>query len=232
MKKQSAHKKLFQMLVLGEFAHQFASQIYPYEEDRNVINFEAMDEVTDPGTDFDQDEITTKCRHDAIISFFPEHGRKERPLDKNLGESWFTHVSVEIKNSLEDLTKNGPKMVQYLGATDYFFLGVPKNLLPAAVQLLQRKPLAGHVDQIGLIDLTKGRIVIMPSRQKEKDKLRQALVCQRIYEQHKRYSNPEAAYTVRATLTDPKDKPRLQEIGPFAVCKPYGRLVQSNLFEQ
>ena len=164
------------MLVLGEFAHQFASQIYPYEEDRNVINYEAMDEVTDPGTDFDRDEITAKCRHDAIISLFPEHGRKERPMDKNLGESWFTHVSVEIKNSLEDLTKNGPKMVQYLGATDYFFLGVPKDLLPAAVQLLQRKPLAAHVDQIGLIDLTKGRIVIMPSRQKEKDKLRQALL--------------------------------------------------------
>lgn len=231
MKKNSTHKKLFQMLVLGDFAHQLASQIYPYEENRNVINYQAMDEVTDPGTDFDPSDITTKCRHDAILSFFPEYGRTARPLDKNLGESWFTHVSIEFKNSLSDLLKNGSRMVQYLGATDYFFLGVPKNLLPDAVQLLQRKPLSDHADQIGLVDLTKGQIVIMPCRQKEKDKLRQALICQRIYEQHKRYCNPDALYTVRATLTDPKDRLRLQEIGPFAVNKRYGSLVQSNLYE-
>ena len=156
MKINSTHKKLFQMLVLGDFAHQLASQIYPYEENRNVINYQAMDEVTDPGTDFDPSDITTKCRHDAILSFFPEYGRTARPLDKNLGESWFTHVSIEFKNSLSDLLKNGSRMVQYLGATDYFFLGVPKNLLPDAVQLLQRKPLSDHADQIGLVDLTKG----------------------------------------------------------------------------
>ena len=231
MKNKLDHKKLFHELVLGDFPHQFASQIYPFEENRNIINYEAMDEITDPGEGFKPDDLKIKCRHDAILSFFPEYGRKERPLDKAFGESWFTHVSVEFKCGRGDLMKNGHKMAQYLGATDYFFLGVPKNLLPDAIKLLQETPLKEHIEQIGLIDLSSGQIVLMPVRQKEKDKMRQALICQRIYEQHKRYCNPDAVYMVRATLTEPKDALQLQEIGPFAVNKRYCSLVRSNLFE-
>lgn len=231
MKKLSSHKKLFKKLVLGDFPHQFASQIYPFEQNRNIINYEAMDEITDPGAGFNQTDIKTKCRHDAILSFFPEKGRTQRPLDKPPGESWSTHVSIEFKFSLEDLTKNGYKMVQYLGATDYFFLGVPKPLLPEAIKLLQESPLKEHIEQIGLINLSSGQIVLMPTRQKEKDKMRQAIICQRIYEQHKRYCAPSAIYTVHATTTEPKDAPRIQKIGPFAVNKRYGTMVQSHLFE-
>ena len=229
MKQETRHTKSFAQLALGNFPHQFASYIYPVENGRNIINYEVMDEVTDPGPDFDPKNIRTKFVHDAIFTFFPEPGRTQRPQEREKGTSWMTHSGIEIKTTRRDLLKNGCNISHYLGATDYHFLAVPKTLLPDAVRLLQQQPLAQNLEHIGLVDITDGQIVIMPDRQKDKDQLRQAMICRRIYEQPKRVYKPEAVYLVHTTLTESKDKPRLQEIGPFLANKRYADLVKSNL---
>ena len=229
MKKETRHTKSFAQLTLGNFPHQFASYLYPVENGRNVINYEAMDEVTDPGPDFNPKDIKTRFKHDVIFTFFPEPERTQRPQESEKGTSWTTHVSIEIKATRWDLLTNGFKISHYMGATDFLFLAVPKALLPDAVDLLQRKPLVQDLKYIGIIDITDGQIVVMPGRQQDKDQLRQAMICRRIYEQNKRVYKPEAVYLVHTTLTEPKDKPKLLKIGPFHVNRQYADLVKSNL---
>ena len=227
MKKDDNHFKSFNQLVLGKFPHQLASLIYPHEKDHDIITFEAMDELCEPGPD----EVKTFVRHDAMLSFIPEKGRTERPLEKETGQSWVTHVSVEFKVNKRDLVKNGGKMVQYLGATDYFYLAVPKRLLEEAVQLIQRQPFLASLDHIGLIELSSGDIVIHPKPQREKSGFRQAILCQRAYEQGKRVCKPEPVYLVHTTKTVAADRPKFCEIGPFAVNKDYLSIVRRNLYK-
>lgn len=225
MKQDSKHFQSFNQLVLGAFPHQFASMVYPYEKDHDAIMFQAMDEVSEPGPD----SVDTFIRHDALVTFIPEKDRTQRPVETETGESWATHVSVEIKVNKEDLMKNGFKVLRYLGATDFFFLAVQKRLLEEAVRLIQQQTLSVSLDHIGLIDLTTGEIVIYPQRQHEKDKYRQAILCQRAWEQSKRVCVPEPVYLPHTTKTVPTDRPKICEVGPFAVNKKYLTLVRSNL---
>ncbi len=71
-------------------------------------------------------------------------------------------VGVEIKVEKNDLLF-GEKLHYELGVTDYFFLAVPRRLVPAAIYVLKRQQPA-DIPKIGLIDLDNGEIIILPQK--------------------------------------------------------------------
>ena len=225
MKKDIKHFQGLIQLVLGKFPQQFASLIYPYEKGHDVITYEAMDGLIEPGPD------EGSVRHDVMFTFIPENGRTGLLPHKEPGQSCATHVSVRLEADRRDLAGNGGGLDRYLGATDYFFLAVPKRLLEDAIRLIQRQPFLERLDHIGLIEISSGDIVIHPKPQRDKSGLRQAILCQRAYEQGKRVCKPDPVYLVHTTKADPSERPRFCETGPFAVNKDYLDIVRRNLYK-
>ena len=88
-------------------------------------------------------------RFDAI--FFVQPGNRA------LNQKQCYTVGVELKNSKSDLM-NDKKMENYLGYTDFFFIGVPSDLGKDALQR------SGENPYIGVFDLENGLILKLPKR--------------------------------------------------------------------
>ena len=69
--------------------------------------------------------------------------------------------------------------------------GFAASSLEDAIRLIQRQPFLERLDHIGLIEISSGDIVIHPKPQRDKSGLRQAILCQRAYEQGKRVCKPD-----------------------------------------
>ena len=97
---------------------------------------------------------------DAV--FFIQPGRASR----NQGEC-FT-VGVELKSQKYDLAGDD-KMGKYLGWTDFFFIGVPEELVEEAIKKAEEvsKSACGNCDMVGVFDVKTGTIYKMPSRRQE-----------------------------------------------------------------
>ena len=88
-------------------------------------------------------------RFDAI--FFVQPGNRA------LNQKQCYTVGVELKNSKSDLM-NDKKMENYLGYTDFFFIGVPSDLVDDALKR------SGDSLHIGVFDLENGLIVKLPKK--------------------------------------------------------------------
>ena len=88
-------------------------------------------------------------RFDAI--FFVEPGMRA------LNQHQIYSVGMELKNSREDLMHDS-KMENYLGYTDFFFIGVPEALAQDALKRAE-----GNA-QIGVVDIDNGIIYKLPKR--------------------------------------------------------------------
>ena len=88
-------------------------------------------------------------RFDAI--FFVQPGNRA------LNQKQCYTVGVELKNSKSDLMHDD-KMENYLGYTDFFFIGVPSNLSEDALKR------SGDNPNIGVFDLENGLILKLPKR--------------------------------------------------------------------
>ena len=92
----------------------------------------------------------------------PEHYRFDcvffvEPHQSAINQRQTYTVGVELKNSKGDLMGDA-KIEHYLGYTDFFFIGVPSNLVVDAVGRAKTD------DHIGVFDVETGRLCKMPAR--------------------------------------------------------------------
>ena len=92
----------------------------------------------------------------------PEHYRFDgvffvEPHQSAINQRQTYTVGVELKNSKGDLMGDA-KIEHYLGYTDFFFIGVPSNLVADAVGRAKTD------DHIGVFDVETGRLCKMPAR--------------------------------------------------------------------
>ena len=207
------HKTTFRRLILSTFPHQLAEQIYSPEMD-NTVYYEAMDKVREENRN-NPECGKSSYEHDVILSFFPERARE-------LGYRNM-HISIEIKTTASDLYCDR-KMQQYLGATDFFFLSVPHELIRDGIKKIRQ--FQSNIPFVGLIDATNGKIVVMPSPQdgrKDKDRQDRLLAC--IYSTKKRSDKPEAAYLLHATEIGVSPPLTFVSMGGMQVNKEYSSIV-------
>lgn len=97
-------------------------------------------------------------RFDAV--FFIQPGQRA------LNQHQCYTAGVELKNSKSDLMGDD-KIVKYLSWTNYFFIGVPSDLIEDAKAKIQEiyKTYIYAKDLIGLMNVETGKIEILPKRQ-------------------------------------------------------------------
>lgn len=97
-------------------------------------------------------------RFDAV--FFIQPGQRA------LNQHQCYTAGVELKNSKSDLMGDD-KIVKYLSWTNYFFIGVPSDLIEDAKTKIQEiyKTYLYAKDLIGLMNVETGKIEILPKRQ-------------------------------------------------------------------
>ncbi len=139
-----------------DWANPVATELY--------IRYKVFEELS---VRYDTGELTRRklkkmkhYRFDAV--FFIQPGR----ASLNQGEC-FT-VGVELKSQKYDLTGDD-KMGKYLGWTDFFFIGVPEELVEEALKKAEEvsKSACGNCDMVGVFDVKTGTIHKMPSRRQE-----------------------------------------------------------------
>lgn len=92
----------------------------------------------------------------------PEHFRFDcvffvEPHQAALNQRQIYSVGVELKNSKGDLMGD-KKIEHYLGYTDFFFIGVPSNLVDDAIARSESN------ERIGVVDVETGKLLKMPER--------------------------------------------------------------------
>ena len=105
-------------------------------------------------------------RFDAV--FFVEPGYN------SLNQRHIYSIGVELKGEKYDLI-NDDKMEHYLGYTDFFFIGVPVNLVSYALKRAEGN------DYIGVFCVDDGKIWLLPSRQEPSYKNQRDLLTQILF---------------------------------------------------
>ena len=176
-----AHENLKQQLVSDagkKFVIGLTSQIYEnkvvniYRKTGNYdfINYRFFEEVTvreytGKKTRFGEDN-PDHYRFDAV--FFVEPGYN------SLNQRHIYSIGVELKGEKYDLL-NDDKMEHYLGYTDFFFIGVPVNLVSYALKRAEGN------DYIGVFCVDDGKIWLLPSRQEPSYKNQRDLLTQILF---------------------------------------------------
>ena len=176
-----AHENLKQQLVSDagkKFVIGLTSRIYEkkvvniYRKIGNYdfINYRFFEEVTvreytGKKTRFGEDN-PDHYRFDAV--FFVEPGYN------SLNQRHIYSIGVELKGEKYDLI-NDDKMEHYLGYTDFFFIGVPVNLVSYALKRAEGN------DYIGVFCVDDGKIWLLPSRQEPSYKNQRDLLTQILF---------------------------------------------------
>ena len=176
-----AHENLKQQLVSDagkKFVIGLTSRIYEkkvvniYRKTGNYdfINYRFFEEVTvreytGKKTRFGEDN-PDHYRFDAV--FFVEPGYN------SLNQRHIYSIGVELKGEKYDLI-NDDKMEHYLGYTDFFFIGVPVNLVSYALKRAEGN------DYIGVFCVDDGKIWLLPSRQEPSYKNQRDLLTQILF---------------------------------------------------
>lgn len=145
------------------------------------INYRIFEEVTireyaDRKNKYDE-ENPYHYRFDCV--FFIEPGYK------SLNQRQVYTIGVELKNTKADLMADD-KMDHYLGYTNYFFIGVPSDLVPEAIARANE-----NEDRlIGVFSVDDGNIHLIPKKQQptvehERDLLQQIMYSRMFKEEFK-----------------------------------------------
>ena len=141
--------------------------IYRKTGNYDFINYRFFEEVTvreytGKKTRFGEDN-PDHYRFDAV--FFVEPGYNA------LNQRHIYSIGVELKGEKYDLL-NDDKMEHYLGYTDFFFIGVPIDLVSDAVNRAEGN------NYIGVFCVDDGKIWLMPSRQEPSEKNQRDILAQ------------------------------------------------------
>ena len=144
--------------------------IYRKTGNYDFINYRFFEEVTvreytGKKTRFGEDN-PDHYRFDAV--FFVEPGYN------SLNQRHIYSIGVELKGEKYDLI-NDDKMEHYLGYTDFFFIGVPVNLVSYALKRAEGN------DYIGVFCVDDGKIWLLPSRQEPSYKNQRDLLTQILF---------------------------------------------------
>ena len=144
--------------------------IYRKTGNYDFINYRFFEEVTvreytGKKTRFGEDN-PDHYRFDAV--FFVEPGYN------SLNQRHIYSIGVELKGEKYDLL-NDDKMEHYLGYTDFFFIGVPIDLVSDAVNRAEGN------DYIGVFCVDDGKIWLLPSRQEPSYKNQRDLLTQILF---------------------------------------------------
>ena len=176
-----AHENLKQQLVSDagkKFVIGLTSRIYEkkvvniYRKIGNYdfINYRFFEEVT-------VREYTGKKTRSGEDN--PDHYRFDavffvEPGYNSLNQRHIYSIGVELKGEKYDLL-NDDKMEHYLGYTDFFFIGVPVNLVSYALKRAEGN------DYIGVFCVDDGKIWLLPSRQEPSYKNQRDLLTQILF---------------------------------------------------
>ena len=176
-----AHENLKQQLVsdagkkfvIGLTSHIYENKvvnIYRKTGNYDFINYRFFEEVTvreytGKKTRFGEDN-PDHYRFDAV--FFVEPGYN------SLNQRHIYSIGVELKGEKYDLI-NDDKMEHYLGYTDFFFIGVPVNLVSYALKRAEGN------DYIGVFCVDDGKIWLLPSRQEPSYKNQRDILAQILF---------------------------------------------------
>lgn len=176
-----AHENLKQQLVSDagkKFVIGLTSRIYEkkvvniYRKIGNYdfINYRFFEEVT-------VREYTGKKTRSGEDN--PDHYRFDavffvEPGYSSLNQRHIYSIGVELKGEKYDLL-NDDKMEHYLGYTDFFFIGVPVNLVSYALKRAEGN------DYIGVFCVDDGKIWLLPSRQEPSYKNQRDLLTQILF---------------------------------------------------
>ena len=144
--------------------------IYRKTGNYDFINYRFFEEVTvreytGKKTRFGEDN-PDHYRFDAV--FFVEPGYN------SLNQRHIYSIGVELKGEKYDLL-NDDKMEHYLGYTDFFFIGVPVNLVSYALKRAEGN------DYIGVFCVDDGKIWLLPSRQEPSYKNQRDILAQILF---------------------------------------------------
>ena len=144
--------------------------IYRKTGNYDFINYRFFEEVTvreytGKKTRFGEDN-PDHYRFDAV--FFVEPGYNA------LNQRHIYSIGVELKGEKYDLL-NDDKMEHYLGYTDFFFIGVPIDLVSDAINRAEGN------DYIGVFCVDDGKIWLMPSRQEPSEKNQRDILAQILF---------------------------------------------------
>lgn len=179
------HKEAFCTIVSGTIPEKIAEQIYGEAAINTTIKFQCLDNIREYHP---PRSLTEKAwlENDAVMVFIPSR-------ESSSGGHHISKVSIEIKTELEDLLKDD-KMELYVGATEYMFLAVPSMLILPAIKRLEYK--AEYEGKIGLIDFSEGEIVIMPTVNRDFDRVRSAQLMSSCFLTRKRFDQDDSIYQI------------------------------------
>lgn len=218
-------KEIFKVLVKGAFPQNLAIQVMPEQQFGDMLCTQAMDLVREDNVSR-APEDKMYFEHDAL--FYQSVWRPEEKKD-----FLFVHVTtaVEIKASAADLLKD-PKIDQYLGATQYFFIAVPEEILEEAVVKIREAP--ETMPYKGIVNVDTGEIVVMPQRQSlvSRDRLLRLLGAMFMSKKRHPGHDTEGLYQQLPIGISTMPKPRWEIIDDMKVNVQYRETVLSAQFWQ
>lgn len=145
--------EIFIKLVMGPFCGHLINVLYS----KRVLNERMYREGC---YNVRENALTTRphdgdIQFDGIIclnQFSDKSGKKNVHYRKTVG--------IEIKTSVNDILESS--IDKYLGATPYFFVASPKELLPTVIFRYRHHPLRQF---IGIVDTDNSYVVVMPKQQ-------------------------------------------------------------------
>ncbi|MBO4822129.1 MAG: hypothetical protein J5548_11795 [Prevotella sp.] len=143
-------------------------------------------------------EKSDKYRFDAVLFIKPSVGA--------VGQGTCFTCGIEIKGDHADLMQD-TKIIEYVGWTDIFFIGVPRELVEDAIEkrneLVRLYP--EEAKYVGVMCLDDGMVYITPTIQKVSLQARYEVLQQVIYGSHLVWGETSGSEVVTLHEADPQD---------------------------
>ena len=193
------------------FVANLTHMVYPWSVkiSDSYINYRFFEEVSirEDSTGKTRLDLDYRPHYRFDCIFFIEPGYRA------LNQRQVYTVGVELKNSKADLMADD-KMDHYIGYTDFFFLGVPTELIPDAIN----RAYENADGQIGVFSVEDGKIYlsaqrIYPSVEHERDLLQQIMYSRMFDEDFKNKVSfkLEDVYVIPMTFKDNIEREIVQD---------------------
>ena len=143
-------------------------------------------------------EKSDKYRFDAVLFVKPSIGA--------VGQGTCLTCGIEIKGDHDDLMQD-TKIIEYVGWTNLFFIGVPSELVEDAIEkrneLVRLYP--EDVKYVGVMCLDDGKIYISPTIQQVSLQAKYEVLQQVIYGSHLVWGETSGSEVVTLHASDPQD---------------------------
>ncbi len=157
------HDDVFKQLISGPLSSNLTEFVFPRSKKEGRIIFGQGG--------YEIKEYLSKERQEKLNKLFIEHDMiltlsSCGPNKNNILKEDYRTVSIEIKtrqNNMENAFRyESDSFEKYMFATDFFFIAVPRPLLPKLIKLHRSHPKRKYV---GIIDASNSAVVVKPIHQ-------------------------------------------------------------------